>query len=74
MPRRTRSPSWSTLEAEACRQGWDHAAFLAAAGRTVHAIVRRERPVAEQLAEDLVVRAEAVDAPALRGSRWHCGR
>ena len=56
-----------TLEAEACRQGWDHAAFLAAAGRTVHAIVRRERPVAEELVEDLVERAETIDAPALRG-------
>ena len=56
-----------TLEAEACRQGWDHAAFLAAAGRTVHAIVRRERPVAEELVEGLVERAEMIGAPALRG-------
>ena len=30
------------------------------AGRTVHAIVRRERPVAEELVADLVERAEAV--------------
>jgi len=56
-----------TLEAEATRQGWEHAAFLAAAGRTVHAIVRRERPVAEELVADLVERAEAVGTPALRG-------
>ena len=56
-----------TLEAEATVQGWEHAAFLAAAGRTVHAIVRRERPVAEELVADLVERAEAVGTPALRG-------
>ena len=49
------------------RHGWGQAAFLAAAGRAVHALVRREPPVAEQLVEELVDRAEAVGAPALLG-------
>jgi diguanylate cyclase (GGDEF)-like protein len=56
-----------TLEAEATRHGWGQAAFLAAAGRAVHALVRREPPVAEELVEELVDRAEAVGAPALLG-------
>jgi diguanylate cyclase (GGDEF)-like protein len=55
------------LEAASRRESWSQAAFVAAGALVVHAVVHRGPEVARPMADDLVTRAEALDAPALLG-------